>query len=75
MKVFMITWGVILCSGHWGGYSLRMQRISCPGVPATQVRSEEPDLSKMPINRHKSGQVGLEVEDSRNGAEAECSPV
>ena len=73
MKVFMITWG-LFCVLVIGGLFIAYATDQLPGVPATQVRSEDPDLSKMPINRHKSGQVGLEVEDSRNGAEAECSP-
>jgi hypothetical protein len=71
MKVFMITWG-LFCVLVIGGLFIAYATDQLPGVPATQFRSASPNgIGEDP---DKSGQVGLEVEDSRNGAEAECSP-
>ena len=64
MKVFMITWG-LFCLLVIVGLFIAYATDQLPGVRASQSRSEYPD---------KSGQVGLEVEDSWNGAEEECSP-
>ena len=64
MKVFMITW-VIFCFLVIVGLFIAYATDHLPGVPTPQSRSEYPD---------NSGQVGLEVENSPNGAEEECSP-
>ena len=66
MKVFMITW-VVFCFLVVVGLFIAYATDNLPGVSAPQSRSEDPDLSRMPMNRHKSEQVGLETE-------AECSP-
>ena len=68
MKVFMITWG-LFCVLVIVGLFIAYATDNFPGVPALQSRSEDPDsdLSRMPMNRHKSGQVGVEAEE-------ECSP-
>ena len=68
MKVFLITWG-LFCVLVIVGLFIAYATDNFPGVPAPQSRSEDPDpdLSRMPMNRHKSGQVELETEE-------ECSP-
>ncbi len=68
MKVFMITW-VVFCFLVIVGLFIAYATDNFPGVPSPQSRSEDPDpdLSRMPMNLHKSGRVGLETE-------AECSP-
>ena len=68
MKVFMITWG-LFCVLVIVGLFIAYATDNFPGVPAPQSHSEDPDpdLSRIPINRHKLGQVGLEAEE-------ECSP-
>ena len=66
MKVFMITWGVF-CLLIIAGLVIAYATDQLPGAPVPQSRYEDPDLSRMPINWHKSGQVEL-------GTEAECSP-
>ena len=64
MKVFMITW-FSLCFLVIVGLFIAYATDHLPGVSVAQSRAKDPD---------KSGQVGLEVEDSRNGAEEACSP-
>lgn len=63
MKVFLITW-VVFCFLVIVGLFIVYATDQLPGVPVAQSRSGDPD---------KPGQVGLEVENSRNGTE-ECSP-
>ncbi len=64
MKVFLIIWGGC-CFLVVVFLFLVYATDQLPGVSIDQSRSE--DLNK-------SGQVKLQVKDSRNGAEEECSP-
>ena len=68
MKVFMIAW-VAFCFLVIAGLFIAYATDNLPGVPVPQSRSEDPDpdLSRLSINQHKSGQVEMETED-------ECSP-
>ncbi len=68
MKVFMITW-IVFCFLVIVGLFIAYVTDNLPGVPSPQSRSEDPDpdLLRMPMNQHKSGQVESETEE-------ECSP-
>ena len=68
MKTFLITWG-LLCLLVIVGLFIAYATDILPGAPVPQSRSEstDPALSRMPMNRHESGQVGLETEEA-------CSP-
>ena len=70
MKVFMITWG-LFCLLVIVGLFIAYATDQLPGGMQSIA-----NVLPNPVPRYpdKSGQVGLKVEDSRNGAEEECSP-
>lgn len=71
MKMFLITWG-LFCFLVVVGLFIAYAMDQLPGVPISQARSASPDgIGEDP---DKSGQVGLQVEDSRDGVTEECSP-